>query len=77
MDSLTQEELDRFHALNTRYQTTYGFPFIIAVAGLDKHDILRAFEERLGNDRDTEMKTALEQVTRIGAVRMERALAGG
>ena len=33
--------------LNTAYQDRFGFPFIIAVKGLNKADILSAFEQRI------------------------------
>ena len=44
---------------------------IVAVAGLDKHDILAAFESRVGNSLDVELSTALAQVMRIAQLRLE------
>ena len=49
LDRCTAEEFARFQELNDTYQAKFGFPFIIAVRGLDRHDILRAFEKRVGN----------------------------
>lgn len=72
LDTLSAEEMNRFQSLNDRYRTANGFPFIIAVAGLDKHDILNAFEIRLDNKKDAERRTALEQVLRIGRLRADR-----
>ena len=70
LDLLTDDERARFTDLNSRYVTKFGFPFIIAVKGLGKDEILRAFETRLGNDRDTEFATACRQVERIAYLRL-------
>ena len=43
LDALTDAERERFTILNGRYVKTFGFPFIIAVTGLGKDDILAAF----------------------------------
>jgi 2-oxo-4-hydroxy-4-carboxy-5-ureidoimidazoline decarboxylase len=49
----------------------FGFPFILAVKGATKHDILEAFDRRLENDPEEEFRTALEQVQRIVRLRLE------
>ena len=59
---------------NDAYQARFGFPFIIAVKGLSKAEILAAFERRLNNDRDTELRTALAQVERIALLRLKDLL---
>ena len=56
--------------LNAAYVEKHGFPFIIAVKGLNKTAILAAFEQRIGNDRDTEFETACRQVERIALLRL-------
>ncbi|MFO1088259.1 MAG: 2-oxo-4-hydroxy-4-carboxy-5-ureidoimidazoline decarboxylase [Hyphomicrobiales bacterium] len=71
LDRLSAEEFARFTDLNDRYRARFGFPFILAVKGADKHAILAAFEARIGNDRETELATALEQVARIVRFRLE------
>ena len=52
LDRCTPEEYRRFQELNDAYKAKFGFPFILAVAGKTRHDILAAFEARIGNDRD-------------------------
>ncbi len=74
LDSLTDAERARFTALNADYVEKFGFPFIIAVRGLSKSDILAAFETRVGNDRDTEFTTACRQVERIALLRLKDLL---
>ena len=50
LDRLSAEELARFTALNAAYRARFGFPFIMAVKGKTKQEILAAFERRLGHD---------------------------
>lgn len=71
LDRLTPEEFARFTVLNDAYRAKFGIPFIFAVRGADKHRILAAFEERIGNAEDAEFATALGQVCRIVAFRLE------
>ena len=74
LDCLTDEERATFTALNDAYRVRFGFPFIIAVKGLSKNDILAAFERRVSNDRETELATALAQVERIALLRLQEML---
>ncbi|MES2989054.1 MAG: 2-oxo-4-hydroxy-4-carboxy-5-ureidoimidazoline decarboxylase [Pseudomonadota bacterium] len=71
LDRLTQGEFDRFHALNSAYREKFDFPFIICVRLTDKAGILSAMEQRLSNDRDTEIATALEQIGEIVRLRLK------
>lgn len=74
LDALTDAEKARFTELNDAYQAKFGFPFIIAVRGLDKAAILKAFETRIANDRPTEFATACAQVERIATLRLKDML---
>ncbi len=65
LDSLTPEEFARFSDLNSYYRQQNGFPFIFAVKGATKQQILAAFEERVKNNHATEFAIALTQVCRI------------
>ena len=64
------EEFARLQELNRAYGERFGFPFIVAVRGLDRAAIIAAFERRLGNTREAEMAEALRQVTRIAGLRL-------
>ncbi len=70
----TADEFERFQTLNAAYRERFGFPFIVAVAGTHRTEILEIFERRVGNDRDTEFREALEQVHRIALLRLQTAL---
>ncbi len=70
LDALTDDERAAFTDLNTQYVEKFGFPFIIAVRGLDKSQILAEFRRRIDHDRATEFDAACRQVERIAALRL-------
>ena len=74
LDALTESELARFTGLNDAYRARFGFPFIMAVKGRGKAEILAAFERRLGNDAEAEFAEALVQVERIALLRLKDLL---
>ena len=76
LDQCTKKEFARFTALNAAYREKFGFPFIIAVRGLDRQAILDAFAQRLANSRAAEVQTALAQVNTIARLRLEALEAG-
>ena len=71
LDKLSEEEFAKFTALNGSYFQKFGFPFIFAVKGADKHMILEAFETRLQNTPEIEFETALTQISKIFRFRLE------
>ncbi|RYC11800.1 2-oxo-4-hydroxy-4-carboxy-5-ureidoimidazoline decarboxylase [Ciceribacter ferrooxidans] len=71
LDRLSPAEHARFTALNEAYTEKFGFPFIIAVKGLSRDDILSAFETRIANSREQEFETACAQVEKIARLRLE------
>jgi OHCU decarboxylase len=74
LDQLSAEELDRFTSLNDAYRAKFGFPFIMAVKGRSKNEIVAAFERRLDNDLSAETMTALTEIDRIAALRLKEIL---
>jgi OHCU decarboxylase len=75
LDSLTPEEFELLHRLNGAYRTRFGFPFLLAVKGGTKHNILRALQERMESSPDDEYREALRQMYRIARFRLEGVLA--
>ena len=71
LDQCSPRELAKFQKYNTAYQAKFGFPFIVAVKGLSRKDILKASKKRLKNTETQERKAALEQVHKIAAFRIE------
>ena len=74
LDMLTDAERAKFTALNTEYVAKHGFPFIIAVRDNTKDTIMTAFDTRIKNDTNTEIKTACKQVERIAIHRLIEVL---
>lgn len=74
LDALTDRERARFMELNEAYKARFGFPFILAVKGRTKTEILQAFETRLNHDAETEFATALAQIERIAWFRLKDRL---
>jgi len=70
LDQCSETEFVFFQEMNAMYFGKYGFPFIIAVKGRNRQEILTAFRERLSNSADTEFNTALSQVGQIARFRI-------
>lgn len=71
LDRCTPAEYAEFQQLNAAYRRKFGFPFIIAVRGLNRQAILDAFRARIEHSRELEFETALAQVHRIAGLRLQ------
>jgi 2-oxo-4-hydroxy-4-carboxy--5-ureidoimidazoline (OHCU) decarboxylase len=71
LDQCTPEEYKQFHKLNCRYKEKFGFPFIMAVRGSNRQEILSAFTSRLENDPETEFTTAMQEIHKIAKLRLK------
>ena len=74
LDTLSADELARFTDLNDRYRGRFGFPFVMAVRGRRKDEVLAAFERRLAQEPDAEFETALDEIDRIARLRLDARL---
>jgi OHCU decarboxylase len=70
LDRCKPAEFERFRALNRTYKEKFGFPFILAVKGRGRAEILVAFEQRLRNSIDAEFDEALNQIAEIARLRL-------
>ena len=70
----TPEEFDQFKKLNIEYKKKFNFPFIIAVKGKNKNQILNYFRERIKNSLDEELLEAKKQVKKIATFRLEEII---
>ena len=71
LNQCTADELLTIKSLNQAYLTKFEFPFIIAVTGLDKFQIIAAMETRLGNSTALEFDTAIGEVEKIARIRID------
>ena len=74
LDRLSDADYERFVALNEAYRGKFRFPFIMAVKGSSKDEIMAAFEQRLENDPESEFAEALAQIERIALLRLQDLL---
>ncbi|MGI3899656.1 MAG: 2-oxo-4-hydroxy-4-carboxy-5-ureidoimidazoline decarboxylase [Janthinobacterium lividum] len=74
LDRLLPEELARFTELNGAYRDRFGFPFIMAVKGCTKGEILDAFVTRLSKGAEEEFELALAEVALIALLRLQDRL---
>lgn len=71
LDQCSKVEFEKFQALNDAYHEKFGFPFVMAVRGRDRQEILEEFSRRLQNDYDLEFETALVEIHKIARQRLE------
>ena len=71
LDQCTPQQFERFTELNEQYTVKFAFPFVMAVRGSSRDEILAAFERRLGHDYDQEFETALDEIHKIARLRLE------
>ena len=70
----TPEEFNQFKKLNIEYKKKFNFPFIIAVKGKNKNEILNYFRERINNSLEEEFIEAKKQVKKIATFRLEEII---
>ena len=70
----TPEEFNEFKKLNIEYKKKFNFPFIIAVKGKNKNEILNYFKKRINNSLDEEFLEAKIQVKKIATFRLEEII---
>jgi len=74
LDRLTPHELAALSRMNEHYKAHFGFPFILAVKGRTKEEVIGAMRSRLGADAEAEFETALGEIARIAELRIKDRL---
>ena len=72
LDQCSADEFAQFQELNKAYTEKFAFPFVMAVRGSHRADILKAFAERLGNSHELEFTTAINEIHKIARMRIEQ-----
>ena len=70
LDQCSEEEFIEFKNLNEKYKKKFGFPFIYAVKGKSKMEILSNFRRRISYDIKDEFIEAKKQVKKIANLRL-------
>ena len=71
LDQCSEEEFSEFQQLNKAYREKFGFPFILAIKGYHRRQILEIFRTRLQHSVEEEFQTALAQVMKIAMFRLQ------
>ena len=74
LERLEAAEASAFDERNAAYRTRFGFPFVICARENTKADILRAFDARMANERETEIDVALAEIEKIARLRFEETI---
>jgi 2-oxo-4-hydroxy-4-carboxy-5-ureidoimidazoline decarboxylase len=74
LDRCSPDELARLRAGNAAYREKFGFPFVMAVKGRSRQEILAALAERTGNTREAEFARCLEEIGKIARLRLDALL---
>ena len=71
LDQCTEEEFDEFKHLNEQYKKKFGFPFILAVKGKTKIEVLNNFRKMISSDPEIEFDETVKQVKQIASLRLK------
>ena len=74
LNQCTNEEFIEFKKLNDEYKKKFGFPFIIAVKGKNKDEILNIFRQRITNNINSEFEEAKKEVKKIASFRLNEII---
>lgn len=76
LNHCSADELEQIRGLNKSYLQKFSFPFVIAVSGLNKHQIIAAMQTRLQSDEATEFVTSLNEIDKIAKIRLDALIDG-
>lgn len=76
LSNLSDKELALFKQLNREYENKMGYPFVVAVTGMHKQQILDLMDARLKMEENLEWQTSLEQLIKIAKIRVTKLVDG-
>mgnify|MGYP005718290761 FL=1 len=71
LDQCTDKEFKILTNLNNEYRLKFKFPFIIAVKGLNKNQIIDIMHKRVNNSKTKEFETAISEIHKIAELRIK------
>ncbi|HUO07298.1 MAG TPA: 2-oxo-4-hydroxy-4-carboxy-5-ureidoimidazoline decarboxylase [Phycisphaerae bacterium] len=71
-----EETIRQLAAGNAAYEQKFGFIFIICATGKSAAEMLGALQQRLENDRGTELRIAAGEQAKITALRLKKLSSG-
>ena len=70
LDQCNEDEFEILTYLNKQYRVQFEFPFIVAVKGLSKDDIIREMKKRVNSNKEEEFETAMKEIHKIAKLRI-------
>lgn len=74
LQRMGEAEGRRWDELNRAYRARFGFPFILCIRRHTRESALHAFEQRLQHDRAIELDRALDEISAITRLRLDRLI---
>jgi len=71
LDQCSDQEFEILTKLNNDYRLKFEFPFIIAVRGLSKNQIIDNMKKRVNNSKSKEFETAINEIHKIAKLRIK------
>ena len=71
LDQCTDKEFEILTNLNNEYRLKFKFPFIIAVKGLNKNQIIDNMQKRVNNSKTEEFEKAISEIHKIAGLRIK------
>ena len=71
LDQCSDEEFEILTNLNNTYRSKFEFPFILAVKGLNKNQIIDNMKKRMNNSKSVEFETAINEIHKIAQLRIK------
>ena len=71
LDQCSIQEFEILTNLNNEYRSKFEFPFIIAVRGLGKNQIIDNMKKRVNNSKSQEFETAINEIHKIAKLRIK------
>ncbi|BAM92733.1 polysaccharide deacetylase [Bradyrhizobium oligotrophicum S58] len=76
--ALSRAEFERVADINRRYRDKFGMPLIVALAlHADRPSVIAEMDRRIGNDLDTEIANAIDQIGHITRARLAKKFEQG
>ena len=69
------ETMEALAKLNRVYEEKFGYIFIVCASGKSSSEMLASLRERLGNNKDEELRSAAAEQGKITQLRLKRLLA--
>ena len=71
LDHCSENELAQLATLNLAYREKFGFPFVIAVRGRTREQIIASMRQRLRGTHQAEFDACLAEIDRIAYLRLQ------